>query len=50
MKCSQCKIVEMQVLEVKDNLILHKCKRCGNEQTQTIEELEKESKEKAVGS
>ena len=29
MKCPQCRLVEMSVREVKDNIVTHECKKCG---------------------
>ena len=30
MKCPECKLIEMFVKEVKDNIAIHECKKCGN--------------------
>lgn len=30
MKCPQCKLVEMLVKNVKDNIVEYVCKKCGN--------------------
>lgn len=29
MKCPQCKLVEMLVKSVKDDIVEHVCKKCG---------------------
>ena len=37
MKCPQCKIVEMLVIRVKDNIVEYKCKQCEATATEEIE-------------
>lgn len=38
MKCPGCKMVEMQVWKVKDNVITHVCKKCGKEIKEEIKD------------
>ena len=40
MNCPKCKLVEMRVDRVEDNVIHYKCKKCGKEETKLVEELE----------
>lgn len=40
MNCPKCQIIEMRVDRVEDNVIHYRCKKCGNEETITQEELE----------
>ena len=42
MECPECKLVEMRVDKVEDDLIYFVCKKCGKEITKTIEEVENE--------
>lgn len=39
MKCPQCKLIEMFVKSVKENIVEHMCKKCG---TIVKEEIRKE--------
>ena len=36
MKCPQCKMVEMLVKSVKDNIVQHVCKKCGKTISQEL--------------
>lgn len=45
MLCNKCKIIEMKVDKVVDEVMHFRCKQCGNEVEKTIEEVEKENKE-----
>ena len=36
MKCPQCRLVEMSVREVKDNIVIHECKKCGKTEKQQL--------------
>ena len=40
MLCPQCKMVEMRVEKVENNVIYLKCKKCGTETSVSVEELE----------
>lgn len=42
MECPQCKIIDMRVEKVENNVIHYVCKKCGETLDKTIEELEKE--------
>lgn len=36
MKCPQCKLVEMTVKKVKNNIVTHECKKCGKTEKQDL--------------
>lgn len=38
MKCPQCRLVEMLVKEMKDNIVTFVCPKCGKEIEEEIEE------------
>ena len=42
MKCEKCRLVEMVVEKVENNLITHKCRNCGNEYIEEIKEKNKD--------
>lgn len=44
MKCPQCRLVEMLVKNVKDNVVEYVCKKCGN----TVKEEMKEDNQGVV--
>lgn len=44
MNCPKCKIIEMRVEKVEDDIIHYKCKNCGEEEKIDIKELEKNEK------
>ena len=37
MKCPQCRLVEMLVKEIKDNIVTFVCPKCGKEIKEEIE-------------
>lgn len=39
MKCPQCKLVEMLVTRVKDNVAEYKCKQCGATEKEEIKQV-----------
>lgn len=38
MKCKQCRLVEMVIEKVEDNVITHKCRKCGSEYKEEIKD------------
>ena len=40
MKCPQCKMVEMLVKSVNDNIVKHVCKKCGKVVSQELPQKE----------
>ena len=38
MKCPQCRIVEMMVEKIEDNIVTYKCKKCGKVITEPLQE------------
>ena len=38
MECPQCRLVEMRVEAIKDNIVTFKCPKCGKEIEEEIEE------------
>lgn len=46
MICQKCKMTEMRVEKVEDNIVYYLCLKCGSESTKRISEIEsKESSE-----
>jgi predicted RNA-binding Zn-ribbon protein involved in translation (DUF1610 family) len=45
MICPKCKFVEMRVDRVDDTNVYYKCKKCGEEKTETIKEIEERNKD-----
>ena len=41
MKCPNCKLVEMFVIKVIDNIVHYKCKKCGKEIEKEMNEEDK---------